>query len=75
MLSLPYTNRIFDPYSTLAEFHIVHRGMLCTIQCMYVQHRHLFMMGNMRIPTYLEYFRVLYSTVADCNVSNYNRQY
>lgn len=53
MLGLLYMNMIFDPDSTLAEFHIVHKGMLCTIQCMYVQHRHLFVMGNMQIPTCL----------------------
>lgn len=53
MLGLLYVKMIFDPDSTLAEFHIVHQGMLCTILCMYV---HLFVMGNMQIPTCLQCF-------------------
>lgn len=53
MLGLLYMNMIFDPDSTLAEFHIVHKGMLCTKQCMWMPHRHLLAMGNMQIPTCL----------------------
>lgn len=63
MLGLLYVNMIFDPDTTLAEFHIVHKGMLCTKQCMWVPHRHLLAMGNMQIPTCLQCF----STVHYCS--------